>query len=106
MLPTNIAIAQFKDELSYIKIFWENLGKAAFCRIEGGIHRKLRLSDHGIYDDVLIEPLTFIERLNIPELKLEKIKKQYLNLQPGELMIIMDSDSNDLNNRIGEPIII
>ena len=113
MNVTELAIAQLEPELKECCEYWADRDKAGFCRIEGGIYRSLFLSDTGYFkvNSELIpssvdNPEQFINWLHLPQAERDSAIELYRELAPGQLLIVFDSDSDSVENRMGKPVVL
>ena len=56
----------------------------------------MQITDHGIYQDAVVEPITSIRRLNLSNDKLPKYVTACLNLKVGQVMIVFDFHSTHI----------
>ncbi len=94
-------IEQVWGEILYLKAYWGfQRDKAAFVRIEGGLHRQVFTNI--VNPEVL--PEQEIEWLYTSDEKKKHLLYLYSLLAPGIALVVCDSDA-DLEDRIGEPLV-
>lgn len=91
---------QLQSEIQDIKDFWMYEDSPAFIRIEGGHIRPHFISKarFGLPDET-ITPEREIEFLSVPEQQKEDMLATLNRMLPGTALILLDTDSEDVDSR-------
>ena len=95
-----ILLASVWGDIENLILYWVTRDKAAFVRIEGGLHRQV--FTNLVNPDLL--PEQEIELLYISDDRKKHLLYLYSLLMPGTALVVCDSDA-ELEDRIGEPLI-